>query len=247
MISIISLIYKSAAYADSIYTTVHEFTPLIKANEAEFFFIANDPTEELLAHLQQKNYPYVLNVNPKITEQELYNRGFGWPLYIHYVYCGWNVAIKNAKDVVVLVNSDNIMSPEWLENLYKNLSDEVIVCSRIIENMIANYPATLGEFGRHPNSFEKDKFLEKCKMLRKENYVTSGGAYMPCMFNKRIIEKIGYYPEGNVRVSEDFNKVDFGDQVFFRRALSAGIKHITAMDSISYHFKEGEMKEVIKS
>ena len=51
-VSIISLIYQSSALADWVHDSVHKFTPMIDRGEAEFFFVANDPTPGLLAHLR---------------------------------------------------------------------------------------------------------------------------------------------------------------------------------------------------
>jgi len=51
-ISISSLIFKSPVYADSVWESVHKFTPELHNGEAEFFFIANDPTYELIEHLK---------------------------------------------------------------------------------------------------------------------------------------------------------------------------------------------------
>ena len=46
-ISISSLIFKSPVYADSVWESVHKFTPELHNGEAEFFFIANDGIHKL--------------------------------------------------------------------------------------------------------------------------------------------------------------------------------------------------------
>ena len=51
MISIVSLIYKSPSYAKAIYDSVHKYTPAIAEGKAEFFFVANDPTDKLVKFL----------------------------------------------------------------------------------------------------------------------------------------------------------------------------------------------------
>ena len=58
-VSIISLIYCSSKYADWIHDSVHRFTPMLATGEAEFFFIANDPTEDLLKHLREKKFLFI--------------------------------------------------------------------------------------------------------------------------------------------------------------------------------------------
>lgn len=246
MISIVSLIYKSPMYADSIYNTVHEYTN-IKDGEIEFFFVANDPTDVLLEHLKIKKYPYILNINEHKTEEELFKEGIGWPEYLNRVYKGWNCAIRNAKDIVVLLNSDMILSPDWLDNLLKYLTEKIIICSQLIERNHETYgvfPGAIhGEFGGNPVNFNKDEFLKTCAIVKKD-VIVPGGAYMPCMFYKKITDIIGFYPEGNLHDGTSFNVIkQYGDEAFFKKAKVCGIEHVTAMDSICYHFKEGEKED----
>jgi len=218
---------------------------MLNTGEAEFFFIANDATTEVIEHLNVKGYKYYINNNPCLTEQELFNKGIGCPEYINRVYRGWNAAIQHAKDVVVLVNSDNIFSTNWLENLYKHLNEKVVVCSQLIERRHPKYGvfpgAYEGNFGNHPSNFQKELYLDFCKRVSK-NMFRYGGAYMPCMFYRHIAFQSGLYPEGNI-CGKSFNQiVRYGDEDFFLRLQNNGVQHITSMDSISYHFKEGEME-----
>jgi glycosyltransferase involved in cell wall biosynthesis len=246
-ISIASLIYKSKKYADWVHDSIHEFTPQLKRGEAEFFFVANDPTEELLAHLQQKGYKHYVNRNPMQTEEELFKMGYGAPLHIHRVYRGYNKAIESAEgEIVVLVNSDNYFSPDWLENLLKYVSSKTIVCSKLVERMHPNHGifpgAYHGEFGSHPDNLDKETFLRFCERVKMTG-LQFGGAYMPCAFYKRLAIDVGLYPEGNL-AGDSFNRVvATGDEAFFRKLSKAGVRHVTAMDSIVYHTKEGELDE----
>jgi len=248
-ISIASLIYKSKKYADWVHDSIHEFTPQLKRGEAEFFFVANDPTEELLAHLQQKGYKHYVNRNPMQTEEELFKMGYGAPLHINRVYRGYNKAIESAEgEIVVLVNSDNYFSPDWLENLLKYLSSKTIVCSKLVECINPKYGSVFpgayhGEFGLHPDNFDKEAFLRFCERV-KTTGLQFGGAYMPCAFYKRLAIQVGSYPDGNLAGASFNHVVATGDEVFFRKLSKAGIKHVTAMDSIVYHTKEGEMDEL---
>ncbi len=246
-VSIASLIYKSKRYADWVHDSIHEFTPHLKRGEAEFFFVANDPTEDLLAHLQEKGYRHYVNRNPRKTEEELFKMGYGAPEYIHRVYRGWNKAIELATgEVVVLLNSDNYVSPDWLENLLKYLSSKTVVCSKLVERMHPDHTVFSGayhcEFGSHPDNFDREAFLDFCEYV-KTTGLQLGGAYMPCAFYKRFAIEAGLYPEGNI-AGESFNDVvDYGDVAFFEKLSRAGVRHVTAMDSIVYHTKEGEMDE----
>jgi glycosyltransferase involved in cell wall biosynthesis len=246
-VSIASLIYRSRKFADWLHESVYEFTPLLKRGEAEFFFVANDPTEELLKHLRQKGYRHYLNVNPKKTEDELFRMGYGTPEYIHRVYRGFNKAIETAAgDIVVLVNSDNYFSPDWLENLLKYLSSKTIVSSKIVERRHPDHGifpgAYHGEFGSHPDNFNKQGFLAFSER-KKITGLQLGGAYMPCAFYKRLAVQVGLYPEGNIAAASFNDVIATGDERFFSKLADAGVSHVTAMDSIVYHTKEGEMDE----
>ncbi|NJN93733.1 MAG: glycosyltransferase [Anaerolineales bacterium] len=246
-ISIVSLIYKSKKFADWVYNSVLEFTPQIARGNAEFFFVANDPTDDLVAHLENKKYQHVVQVNPRRTEQELFQMGYGKPEYIHRVYRGWNRAILEAQgSIVVLVNSDNYFSPNWLENLLKYYQNNTVVCSQLVERRHPKYGsfpgAYHGEFGNHPDNFDRQGFLKYAERVCKTG-TRPGGAFMPCMLNKELAIKAGLYPEGNIAGSSFGEVIGYGDEVFFKKLGKLGVHHFTAFDSIVYHLKEGEMEE----
>jgi hypothetical protein len=242
MISIVSLIYRSTVFADSVYRSVHKFTQEVLDGKAEFYFIANDPEERLTRHLENKGYRYYLNVNPRRTEAELEAMGFAWPEYIHRVYRGWNEGIKRANgEIVVLVNSDHLFSPDWLGNLVKHVSETTVVTSQSLEP-----EAWGGSFGGYRfgtiDSFNYDDFLKFVNIHRRPGEVREGGVYMPVAFLKSLAEKVGYYPEGNLNGGNFATIGRCGDAAFFDRLAEIGVKHITSLDSMVYHFQEGEMR-----
>ena len=51
-VSIASLIYRSPYYADEVYKSILQHTPLLERDDYEFFFVANDATEAVLSHLK---------------------------------------------------------------------------------------------------------------------------------------------------------------------------------------------------
>ena len=186
-ISIVSLIYQSGKYADWVHDSIIEYTPMIKNGDAEFFFIANDPTDRLIEHLDKKGYKYFLNINPKYSEEELFRMGYGKPEYINRVYKGWNRAILESQgEIVVLVNSDNYFSPDWLENLLKNLNKKRVVCSQLVERKHPKYgvfPGAIhGEFGNQPENFNKKGFMEFAKKIRKSGLSKEDCAYPVVIF-----------------------------------------------------------------
>jgi hypothetical protein len=220
---------------------VTKHTPQLQTGEAEFFFIANDATIKVLEHLRTKKYKYHAHNNTRFTESELFKQGIGTPEYISRVYRGWNKAIELAKEIVVLLNSDNACSPNWLSNLIKHLTPNTIVCSQLVERSHPKHGVFPGaihaECGNTPETYNERRFLsivEQCSQLG----IRQGGAFMPCCFMKEIIKKIGSYPEGNLHAGT-FDRIRlYGDQDFFGRAAKAGIQHVTSADSVCYHFKE---------
>lgn len=244
MISIVSLIYKSKNFADSVWESVHEYTPLLKTGKANFFFVANSPTIELLRHLDSRGYNFVLNENGPIVPEEV--PGLAPPWYIRDVYKGWNRAIDESNKICVLVNSDHKFSPHWLENLLQHLSEDVLVSSQMVERKHPNYDIFPGalhcEFGTHPHNFQKDLFCRFVAGMQEfqKGKTAPGGVYMPVAFYK----KEWRFPEGNFYVN---GRVRYGDELIFTELGKRGYRHITALDSFVYHFKEGEQSEVLDS
>jgi len=246
-VSIICLIYKSTKLADMVYESVMKHTPMIHEGKAEFFFVANNPTEEVLNHLETKKYPYVTCWTDVLTDKELYDKGFGKPSYMRNVYQGYNYGVLKAKGKrVVLINSDNFFSEDWLENLLKYSEYKNIVCSTLVEpgkKEFSVFPGAIQQnFGDTSNTYNEEDFLKYAKSIRKTG-IKLGGVYMPCIFYKEIGIQAGLYPEGNIR-NENFDDIkEFGDENFYHKLNDLGVIHLTAKDSIVYHLKEGEKSE----
>lgn len=229
MISVCSLIYRSTKYADAVWNSFHEFT-----TGARFFFVANDASKEVIDHLKAKGYPFVENRN-EIQGLD----GYDPPLYMRSVYMGWNRALRESDEIAVLVNSDNMFSPGWLEGLTMFLGHKTIVTSKLVERDHPKhgkfFSAIEGNFGDHPNRYKKSDFLFLASNHRNRQ-TEDGGAYMPCAVYKETAMNAGLYPEGNPPGS-------YGDKEFFKRLELNGVRHLTSLESIVYHFKEGEMSE----
>ena len=71
MISIASLIYRSTRYADAVWNSAHAHTPHLSDGRARFFFVANDATEEVISHLEEKKYPFVRQHNARLPDDDL--------------------------------------------------------------------------------------------------------------------------------------------------------------------------------
>lgn len=246
-VSIVSLIYQSAVLADWVHDSVLKFTPLIARGDAEFFFVANDPAPGLLAHLDRRGYPHTTNHNRAYSDDELFALGYGTPEYMSRVYRGYNEGIRHARgDYVVLVNSDNYFSPDWLENLLKYSDRTKTISSTLVERSHPKFGvfpgAVNGEFGGTVAEFDEAAFLSFVAATKKTG-LRAGGAYMPTLFHRDIAIEAGLYPTGNVAGSDFAHIRRYGDEAFFDALELLGVEHLTALDSIVYHLKEGERED----
>lgn len=246
-ISIICLIYKSKKLAKAVYDSLYEYTPKLKNGEAELLFVANDPTVELVDYLKSQNYPFIININEHLSEKELFKLGYGKPEYMRRVYQGYNQGVLNANgQKVVLINSDNFFSEDWLENLLKYSDYKTVVTSTLVEpghEKFGVFPGAIQKnFGSIAEDYNDRGFQKFVATISKTGY-TSGGAYMPCLLYKDIAILAGLYPEGNLADSTFDEIKRYGDESFYDSLKSFGVEHITAKDSVVYHLKEGEKSE----
>jgi len=244
-ISIICLIYQSIDYAEFVYNNLIKHTPEISSGEAEFYFIANDASEEVLLYLKKNNLPFYINNNYRFSEGELFKMGFAFPEYINRVYRGYNYGISVSESpIVVLINSDNAFSDGWLANLRSKLSLNTVVSSKLVQPHQFKSPKNGSECvvfdcGNSIGSFDEVRFLGKVEAL-KESSTSIGNAFMPLMLYKSQVELVGYYPEGNLHNGHYDHIRVTGDHEFINRLEAFGIHHVTSNDSIVYHFQEGE-------
>jgi len=225
-ISIVVLIYKSTEYADFIYNQVKKYTP----EEHEFFFVANDATNEVKKHLRMKGYPY----------KEFFKID-NCTHYLQQVYAAWNFGVASAEgDIVVLLNSDMGLSKDWLSNLLKWVTPNNAISSRLIESgrMPSGTHALSLELGMTPTNYQEEKFIEIVEKI-KQDRIKEGGLYSPVAFYRNTFLTGGGYPHGNLIIN---NIIVPGDILFWTFMKTRGIIHYTAFDSIVYHFQEGEMR-----
>lgn len=242
-VSVFCLIYKSTQYMDFMYNQVIQFTPMVRDDWAEFFFVLNDPTPEVVAHAEKKKYPFIMVLNEKLTEDQLFARGIGCPEYMNRVYAGYNEGIRHAKgDVVVMLCSDQCLSPDWLENLLKYLAPGTCITSMSIEREKEFKGTYSGDFGDHPKRLDLS-YLDHIEKLKTTGLVR-GGAFMPLAMYRRDAFRVGLFPEGNI-AGKTFNDIpiECGDERFITNLRNIGVERYTALDSIIYHIKEGERDE----
>lgn len=225
--------------------SIHKHTPELSSGEAEFYFIANDPEPHLLAHLQRRGYRHYVQRNTHFTEDELRAKGFGWPEYSNRVYraCNrvWSEAIG---ENVVLVSSDMAFSPGWLTSMLRIQDGRTIVTSQLVEPMGADIPhgSIEKDFGTNPNEYRESEFLEFANSIRKQDQ-RPGGQYVPVCIPSKLWAEMGGYPEGNLDIKWNECPGYPADVALHDRYAKLGIPHVTAMDSIVYHFFRGELRE----
>lgn len=243
-VSVACLIYKSTRWLDFVYEQVKKFTNL---EENEFYFVANDANDQVLNHLKEKNIPHYIHNNTEEQRKE-------W--YINNVYRAWNTAGRMAKgEYIVFINSDMAFSPRWLEILQEDIADNICLCSRLVERGIMT-SGTYGierNFGNVPEDYNEGGFLNFCENI-KEDTEHPSGLYMPMLIKKEYMEKINYYPEGNITPDSDIFNPKYaklgencipGDKVLIEKLKTIGIEHYTSFNSIVYHFQEGEMRDTL--
>lgn len=251
-LSIVSLIYRSATYACNVYSSLLEHTPQL-GGEVEFFFLANDAEDDVLGYMRDNGYPFVDHRNVKKSEDQLFSMGIGAPEYIHRVYCAWNHAIEcSLGEYVLLINSDHVFSHGWLDPILEGLHPKLALSSLTVEPghpELGHFGASLNgtgsilkPFGRNPRDFDRDAFQQFAEDTA-EVGTRKGGVYMPCAFHRQTALEAGLYPEGNLAGKSFNDVVDYGDRLFFRRLAALGVDHRTVMNSIVYHFQQGEMEE----
>jgi len=246
-VSIVCLIYKSTKYLQFVYDQVKKYTNL---SNCEFYFVTNDATEEVIHYLSDNKIPhYIFNNTPENIKEHGVNE-----CYINNVYRAYNYGVKMAKGkYVLMINSDMAFSPNWFENLYKHISDDVCVNSRLVES--GRYPS--GKYGitydcgQFLYKYDEQKFLKYAEIIKEEG-LHSGGLFMPLLIKKAHFDKIGGYPEGNIVPNSDIfmpiiakKGADCipGDKIFVKKLETIGVYHKTSFDSIVYHFQSGEMYE----
>lgn len=243
--SIVCLIYKSVDWLEFVYNQVLKYTDL---SDKEFFFVANDPTDEVVSYLENNYIPHFIYRNSHTQKDE-------W--HINNVYRAYNYWVEVAKgDFVIMINSDMAFSPNWVEALISAYDGSSCVASRLVESWKLR-SGTYGiekDFWLTYSEYQEDSFQNYASTI-KEPIVKDSGLYMPLFIRKADFLKIWGYPEGNMRsdstdifnpiIAKKGDDLISGDRILMKRLDSIGIQHKTAFDSVVYHFQSGELDEKI--
>jgi hypothetical protein len=244
VISIGCLIYRSPAHADFVYDSLVRHTPWLAEGRAEFYFVANNPTEEVLRHLESRGYPFVIHRPQVVLDFELKLMGLAKPDYMTAVYSGCNRIFSAARgEYCCMVSSDMAFSPGWLEALVEEQDGSRIVTSQLVEppkgaNIAAG--SIVQSFGENVDKFDETGFLAFAAATKVPG-TRPKGQYVPALIPMRLWHENGGYPEGNI-FSDASDYGTPGDRAMHERWERLGVSHVTAKASVVYHFVEGELR-----
>src|SRR3990167_2761651 len=228
-ISIIAMIYKSTSYLKFTIDMLNKYG-IYSKYKINKLIIGNDPTSSVINFLKKDcPIPYLIYHDKNPTDY-----------YMNRVYRGWNFGGKNANgDIIIFLNSDFAYTPNWLDNLMSHYHDNQLPCSKLVESgkLPSGQHAISRNFGRTPSEFliHEEEFISYSNSIIVYGGALNGGLFMPCVISKDIFIKSGGYPEGNVKLSN--GSIQSGDDFYFKRLKKEyGLKHITALDQIVFHF-----------
>ncbi len=242
--SIVCLIYKDIRWLQFVYDQVLKYTDL---SQSEFFFVANDATQEVKQYLKDNLIPHYIYENSEEQRKEH---------YINNVYRAYNYGAKVAKGhFVVFINSDMAFSPDWLINLHNKYNGNNCVASRLVESgrLASGLHGIEKNFGYDFDNYKEHDFLSYVQVCSEPKAVNSG-LFMPLMIKRDHFWSVNGYPEGNIVEGSDIDKPIIakpgdilipGDVVLMSKLKNKGITHQTSFDSIVYHFQEGEKRQEV--
>lgn len=247
LITVVCLIFKSIDWLAFSYGEALKLRRDFRRGEVEVLFVANDASPEVLEFLRKNFIPYIESSGRESQDE--------W--YINSVYRAYNEgALASTTPLVFLINSDMAFDKGALRNLYLRHESNQLLTSLLVERgyLVPGEHAIEMDFGSRPQNFRRQDFVEFARKASKAEML-SGGLFMPLLCKRSIFEEFGGFPEGNLRPSSiheylENGTCDFalpgeetisGDVAFFKLLETRGYEHITRLDSICYHFQEGEL------
>lgn len=248
-VTLVSLIYASVEWLEFQYSELLRLARDLPQGEVDILFVANDASPEVIDFLKDNAIPHVAVSTRKSSDE--------W--FINSVYRAYNLAVEYSKtDYVVLVNSDMAYSRGSLSSLIKRAKPDLFIASRLVELgiMPSGQFGIEKDFGSKPKTFRKRDF-EKYAVQISLDSIEQGGLFMPLLVHRETFLSLGGFPEGNLMrsslegyvngsnaiIAEPNQDLIPGDAAFMLKAAKSGIRHITAFDSIVYHFQAGERRD----
>lgn len=145
-----------------------------------------------------------------------------------------NLGFAFSKDDVVLLNSDTVLTPGWLEKMYRCAysSDAIGTVTPLSNNgTICSIPK-FPESNRIPEGFTADSFADLVESVSEEDYPPIPTAVGFCVYVKRsLLEKVGYF-------DSSFSPGYGEENDLCMRALEAGF--LSVLDDATFVYHRGE-------
>lgn len=146
-----------------------------------------------------------------------------------------NLAYTLAKhDFILYMNDDMVPLPGWdkaLVDMITQLPDNAFyLSSTMIEPEASGNPCVLAplDYGRNPESFQKEKLLKEYSTFFKTNWC--GATWPPSLVHREYWDKVGGY-------SEEFSPGLYSDPDFSMKLWQAGVRYFVGVgNSRVYHF-----------
>ena len=251
-ITLISLIYSGVDWLEFQYGELLKLSSELPPGEVEILFVANNASPSVIEFLDDNGIPYVVSPGRE-SENE-------W--YINSVYRSYNFGVSQAKgEYVLLTNSDMAYCEGFLYSMMLEGSPDLYLTGKLIESgrLRPADAAIKKNFGKKLKRFQREAFEKSARRLRKRG-LEDRGLFMPALLHKDTFLKYGGYPEGNlvveslddylndrqIKFAEIGQKCIPGDKAFLSLLTKFDIEHKTNLNSLCYHFQEGEKSEFDK-
>tara|TARA_Y100000589_G_C27159227_1_gene632081 strand:+ start:611 stop:1411 length:801 start_codon:yes stop_codon:yes gene_type:complete len=153
-----------------------------------------------------------------------------------------NLAVMNANnEKIFIINDDNVLCSGWDTAIHNNLKENSVLTLNQIEPTgpgIFDFPVK--DFGRNPDEFKYDEFIEYEKTIKKDSLTIDGGIFPFAIYKKNYMIVGGFdtmYKSPFICDWDFFLKLDLNGNGF-TRTHEAHLYHFGS--SATKNGKEGE-------
>jgi len=204
-------------------------------SDFDYIVVTWNPSNEVMEYIEAR--PFIEHASYKTNPELDYI-----PNLRAMMNSGWDAGYA-LNDYVAIVNTDMAFGRDWLLNLAKHTSEDVIPNSLHITPIVGPHVVTK-DFGIPTHAtFNMDDFNKLHDQLYSDKIETEaerGGwrncATMPYIVHRKWWDKCGPWRPQHIRGESS------PDQQFFERVHNAGAKYILVYDSICYHHEAVERR-----
>lgn len=215
--SIIIISYNTLSYTRLCIESIREYTP---PNSYEIIVVDNASVDGSSEWLRQQK-------DVKLLENKA---NVGFP-----AGCNQGMLAAEAGNDLLLLNSDTIVTPRWLENLQKALhSDEIVGAVSCVTNSCSNQQAI--EVSYH-NLEEMFAFVERYNQSEPHKWYSWPTLVGFCfLLQREVYEKIG-------GLDERFSPGNYEDDDYSFAIRQAGFRLLLCADTFIHHFGSASFKQ----